>query len=134
MAVLPDDLKDPKGLIQPGMFLETGDALDAKLQQYIDNAVVRAALVTDPTKKDRATTAYAYGQAFAAAAIRFATLPSSFNVSEEGSMSYSPQTAARFALLGQQYETDGDALVADFTQPVPPIATNYGPACVRPVF
>ena len=90
MALSPEDLRDPLGLLDaavlwPGQSLDT---VDARLQAYLDEAVTKTAAFTDTTDQVEAQKQWAYFRAYDAVYQRLVSLPSTVAFQDEGSGSY----------------------------------------------
>lgn len=106
MAVTPDDLKSPTGRIDPAVFFpgeQTVD-VDVRLQAYIDEGESEAAdIASDVDAFDAAVILWAYYRAFDAVHMRLVGLPSSIDIAEEGSTSYTSSQIETFGLKAADF-------------------------------
>lgn len=129
MAILPEDLRAPKGLLELAMWPgKDVAAIDAILQVYIDQGADEAADV-DAEDVDDAVRAYAYYRAFKARAIQLASMPASLSIPNEESISRTSDQRALFDRLADDWWTtfSGFVVVEDVdsgTGIVPPSGSS----------
>lgn len=117
MAVAPADLKSPIGKIDSAFFPGEATAeLDARLQQYINEAIARIDGDLAGTELDDATKLWAYYRAFEAVHLRMIATPASVSIQGEGSVAYTAAQIASFGTAASDYLSAFNATLEAETQ------------------
>jgi hypothetical protein len=135
MAVIPEDVRDPAGLLTDAMYPGLADVdIDARVQVWIEQGEANvAALGLDSEDADAAVRAWVYYRAFTARAIELASMPASVSVPNEESTTRTSDQRALFANLASEwldsYQTIVVVDVEDAGAFVPP--TGSSPTIVK---
>ena len=117
MAILPVDLRDPKGPVQRVMFPDDDlSALDARLQGYIDRGVASSAALPAGVPQDKATRNFALWQAFDASHTIFLSLPARTRKEGENALEYLDGQIDGLREKALEYKAEFEA---QLPQPVP---------------
>lgn len=104
MAVVPADLRAPKGEIEPAFFPKEDEAaLDARLSAYIEAATAALPAGLAAETADAGVTAYAYYRAFRAVWLRLSAAPSSMSFNDQGSRSFTASQIDNFRAASESY-------------------------------
>lgn len=126
MAILPDDLRTPKGPADAALFPgEDTAAIDARLSAYIANAEVEPRIVAAPGgSQDGLVTNYALYQWFRDAHLLMVAKPLTVNVTEKGGHGYSNEQIKALAATRDGYWS---AFLGGL-----PVSTAPAPAPIHP--
>jgi hypothetical protein len=128
MAITPDDLFSPVGIIDPKMFPgEDRNQIAARLEGYIDNGANDPRVMALPdASQDGAVVPFVYYQAFRDIAIRMALEPQTMTVQDKGSHGYGSDQRKLITDLRDKYLSDFEGLVVVNTSAASPAPITPG--------
>lgn len=116
MAVLPSDLLAPQGELEPSLFPgDDSSSLSVRLSRYLSDAGAVLAGYPDgsitPAQSDRAQSAYAYAESYAAIYRRMAAAPMSATLADQGSVTYNIAQMREFKALSESKRAEFTSLL-----------------------